>query len=99
MADDVVQLPALGPWPGWRAWTARGSRREVEIDRVRLLVRFGHDFAIGRAARVSRPWLLISREARDPWSSRRGGASDATWGRVVIRWAGDLSPVREDGTT
>ncbi|MEA2247761.1 MAG: hypothetical protein QOH46_2290 [Solirubrobacteraceae bacterium] len=98
MADDVVELPALGPWHGWRVWTVRGSRREVEIDRVRLVVRSGHEFAIGRAARVSRPWLLLSREVREPWSSRRGPARHAALGRVVIRRAGDMTALWEDRT-
>jgi hypothetical protein len=96
MAEDVVHLPALGPWPGWRVWTARGSRREVEIDRVALLVRFGHQFAIGRAARASSPWLLLSRDAREPWTRRRRPAAHAVHGRVVIRRTGDIAVVRED---
>jgi hypothetical protein len=84
MADEVVELPALGPWPGWRVWSARASRREVEIDRVRLVVTSGHEFVIGRAARVSRPWVLLTSDAREHWSRRHGRVHEPV-GRVVIR--------------
>jgi hypothetical protein len=60
MTDGVVLLPGQGPWPGWRSWTARDSRAEVEIDRVELLVAHGHQYVIGLAARRHRPWLLLS---------------------------------------
>lgn len=59
--DGLVLLPAVGPWDGWRSWSARDSRREVEIDRVELLVAHGHQFVIGWAAREQRPWLLLTR--------------------------------------
>jgi hypothetical protein len=61
IVEGLVLLPGTGPWPGWRAWTARDSRDEVEIDRVELLVAHGHQFAIGFAARTHQPWLLLSR--------------------------------------
>ncbi|MEA2288888.1 MAG: hypothetical protein QOD55_885 [Solirubrobacteraceae bacterium] len=84
--DDVIELPGLGPWPGWRAWTARASRREVEIDRLELLVASGHQFVIGRANRVSRPWLLLSREERRPWRAREKRAP-APWRTASWRTA------------